>query len=76
MMKVEELLCISPSKDRMVLGRVKTLYVQLHNVLDHLHIWRSKIPVFEAHVTEDVKYGFSAFCQSLAPSLVDLAAAL
>lgn len=62
MMKHKKLLRISRSEERIKLPEVKMLDEQRHNVLGHLHTLRSKIPVFQAHVAENVEYGFSAFC--------------
>lgn len=68
-MEVEELLCISHSKERMALDEVKKLDAQRRNMQCYPHTSRSKVPAFQALVVEDVKDGFSAFCQTLEASL-------
>lgn len=66
--KVETLLCIFRSIDRMPLLEVNTMVAQQYNILGYLHTSRSMIPDFQVRVTESMEDEFRVLCQRLAAS--------
>lgn len=74
-MKVQELLQITRSEQKMALAQSKARDAQRRNLVRRLHTWRSKMPGLKTRVTEDVGGARYAFCLYLAALLLGLTAA-
>lgn len=72
MIKVEELLLVSGSKEKAALEELNTLDAQQCSMAGDLHTLHSKIAGFQARLIEDVECGSWAFSTKLATSLSSL----